>query len=291
MPKMNIKQPNYFKGEFYGSPNSGKSRCALSICIFAIDDSAKKKIIYLVNESTWKDSIGDFPDYHHFEVYYHVTLEELITDWKSIMDEYSIENPSTKVKEFNYAKFESEVLAIVLDESEYIYREGYVKRYMDKNRMAKMTQSDWGSPRAELLRFFKQLYSKPCHVFVNSKVGFEYEGVRNQKADGTLGALTFVKTGKETYRLPDATEYEPNLRMHLYSTLRDRIIDEKNPKNTEPEFDESGELIMYYTFWGKILKNKADRDKQPLIINPDMTKIQITLARLLRLKLKKLKVA
>lgn len=286
MPKMNIEQPEYYKGEFYGSPNSGKSRIALSICYLMLPDSRKNKIIYLTNESTWKSSIKDFPDYESkFYVYYHSDLNELRADWNALLDEYTIEHPKTHKKQFNYHKFESEVFAIVLDEGEYIYREGFVKEFIELQKKIypqyTMRPADWGDPRAEFIKFTKSLYSKPCHVFITSKVGFEYEGVRHQKADGSQGSLTFEKTGNETYRLPDAQEYEPNVRMHLFSSERDRI-------NDEPEFDDASELIIYYNYWGRIVKNKSDRDRQPVIKNPDMKKVKSLLDRMRRMKLKQL---
>jgi hypothetical protein len=288
MPLMSNDQPEYFKAEFFGEPNSGKSYLALSIAHLIPPKSEKNKIYYFTNESSWKSSVDDFPKYKdNITTYYHTNLNELLDDWDTFVKSYSVQHPKTKELQFNYFKFEKEVHAVVIDEGEFIYRDGYVKRFIElqkeKYAQYKMSQSDWGDPRSDFILFTKGFFSKPCHAILTSKVGFEYEGVRKERRDGTPGALTFEKTGKHKYRLPDAQHYEPNLRIYMFST--DRPYDEEKDK---AQYDEAGDLIEYFDYWGRIKKNKADRDFQPVIKNPDFKDVKRTLDRMRRNKHKRM---
>lgn len=280
MPKVDVNDPAYFKAELYGNPNSGKSYGALSICELIPPKSEKNIILFFTNEANYQNAIDEFPTYKPYIItYYHRSLPQLRIDWIDAFKEVgcTTEHPKTKEHQINFYNVREKIHAVIFDEAEFIYREGFVKEFIDVQRKKDptfvMRQNLFGQPRANFVLYTKSMFGLPCNVIINSKVGYEYEGVRQERADGSLGAKSWIKTGVEKYRLPESQEYEPNIRWHLYSKPRE-------PRDGEDTIDESGDAIQYFNYYGRLMKNKTDRDVRPVIYEPTFKKTLMLLAKL-----------
>ena len=236
------------------------------------------------NESNWSESKDEWKEYKkNIEVYFHRTLEEFENDIHEVMNKYDIklmENPATGFKIWRTTKVKEEILAFIVDEAVYIYREGYLVR--ENDRLARMgidmLPKHYGKPRRDFMNQIKFLAGLPSHFFLLSKVGKEYEDVYKLSADGKKKLLTFEATGEDSYRLPDDQEYEAGCRGHLFAT-----------EERAEEQDEAGDNVVTKTWWVRLVKNKADRDIEPLIKLPTIRKIRIRLNQLRIVRDKKAK--
>lgn len=285
---MDVNAPTYYKAELYGNPNSGKSYGALSICELIPPKSEKTNILFFTNEANWKNAVDEWSAYKpYIHPYYHQTLDQYETDWIDAFKELEcttkIPKSQPEKHQLNFYQIQEKIHAVILDEAEFLYREGFVKRFVDiqkrKDPAFIMRQSLYGDPRADFVLFTKAIFGLPCHVIINSKIGYEYEGVRQERADGTLGAKSWQKTGKEKYRLPESQEYEPSIRWHLFSKPR-------TAREGEDEIDESGDRIEYFNYYGRLMKNKVDRDIRSVIYEPTFKKT-VMLEQKLRIAKKK----
>lgn len=283
-----VKNPtaHYIKSEFYGKTNSGKSRLAYSICEVKSEYPVKKEIIVFSNEATFSETLAEFPEYlDRFKVYQHRNLNEFEADWNTFCEEYRYKtvanNRGYQITNASYV--EKHVHAVIVDEAEFIYREGYVSRHaaLLKSKGFELKPKDYGVPRRDFIISMGRIVMLPCHTVVTAKVSEEYESFRSEKRDGTLGALQFRKTGGDVYRLPDNFSYLPSVAMHLFA------VDVALKEGEKPEFNEAGQLIVKRKYWGKATKQKADRDAEFVIRNPTMKKIQLKLAMLRKARIRK----
>lgn len=263
---------SYFKLEAWGGTNVGKTFLCESICEY-IDmnkkEGKKNKIILFTNESNFAEGLEEWGEYRkYFEVYFHRNIQELEADRKTFFRKYNIvlvENPKTKDKHLNVANIEKEILAIIVDETAYIYRELFIAREREKIEGAgrKFEPKHYGVPRTEFLRFMKSLSTLPCHFLFTSKVKKEVEMVTRSNKAGTAEWLVPEQTGDDQYRLFDDVEYEPSVRVHLmYSD------DESDKEN------ELGQKIFTRRYYGYLVKQKADYENMNILIEkPTIKKV------------------
>jgi hypothetical protein len=168
------------------------------------------------------------------------------------------------------------VFAFIIDEAEFIYRDGYAVRH-EQNLLKKgyqMLQKDWGIPRKNFMIKIKEISGLPCHFFVTSKVSDVHEERDVYSADGTKKWKQWVKIQGDAYRLPSPFEYEPTVRVHHFNT-----------KKETKDKDAAGRIINEVTWWGDLVKQKADRDKLVLMEKPTIKKINIRLDQLRTLRI------
>ncbi len=291
-PKITTPTAYQIKAEFFGRPNTGKSTCAYSICKIKPLFPTKTEIHVFTNEATYADTLALFPkEEPNFTIWQHRTLEEFEADWVKFCEEKHIGTIAGTAMQ-DVSEVSKTVHAIIIDEGEFIYREGYVARHAQDlvKKAIDFLPKDFGVPRSWFVGKMNQLASLPCHFILNSKVGAEYESVRYTRKDGKPGALQFLKTGRDTYRLPDNVLYLPNFSMHLFFHDEPEMIDVpvENPNTgikemkTMQNLDQFDQPIFKRTFHGTARKQKVDREKEFVIPNPTMSKIFLKLASMRR---------
>lgn len=282
---------DFMKAECFGKPNTGKSTFAMSICRIKPKIPTKNKIVYFVNDPTYVKALKNFIDnIDMFDIRQHRMLTEFEADWDEFCDDYKYKTEYVGTKPvMNTDYIRDHVHAIVLDEGEQIYREGYVARHARSlNKKAiDLKPSDYGVPRSDFTIQVNRMAMLPCHFILCSKVGAEYKEDRYMRVDGTPGALQFKKTGEDTYRLPDNVLYMPNLSMHLFEHKVKKVSyfeDATHPGKQlqQPILDKFGKQTYDTSYHGRARKQKADREKDFTLRNPTMSKVMLKLAALQR---------
>lgn len=273
---------DYYIIECYGGPNAGKSYLLDSFALMIPEGSVKKYIVLFTNEPNWKkarDEIDALGHHGEFIVYFHSNLEEFendIADFKERFGVKWVQNPKTKRKNRQIGKIREEVFAILVDEGEAIYRDGWLARHEEelKAKGKEMSQKDYGTPRKHFVAQMKSLAVFPCHFGLASHVGVEYREKHVKSAKGDKLWKTWVETGGETYRLPTHSEYLPDTRIYL--TKKEVTTTNKN---------KLGEDIIERTYYGEFTKQKADRDNNLILRNPTMPIVHKNLQRISQLKI------
>ncbi len=273
MPLVDVDEL-FFKIEAWGGTNVGKTYVCESIAEYIEDDNRedgqKNKIIIFTNESNYAEGLEEWSKYKkYFEVYFHRNVQELEADRKAFFRKYEVvlkTNPKTKEVHLNVEKIRRNVLAIIVDETAFIYRELFVAREREKIEGSgkKFEPKHWGAPRTEFLRFMKSLSTLPCHFLFTSKVKKEVEMVTRTNKAGTAEWLVPEQTGDDQYRLFDDVEYEPSVRIHLLYS------DEETGQENE-----IGQAIIKRKYYGYLVKQKADFENMNILIEkPTVKKVE-----------------
>jgi len=287
MPRVANPLESYMKAEAYGQPNTGKSTFAYSICNVRPPKSLpnKKKIIVFTNEVNYSDTLKLFPKKQDmFEIWVHNSLPEFEGDWNTFCEDYDM--VETKFNDrgqpyINLQQVREKVHAVILDEAEMLYREGYIARHAQDlaNKGIDFQPKDYGVPRSWFTIQINRLAMLPCHFIMCAKVKSEYEAVNYQRKDGTVGSLQFLKTGEDAYRLPENILYMPNLSMHLFKHSVPQMTPGTDGVEAQAR-DELGKPISIDTYWGRARKQKANREETFQIKNPTVVKARIELDRI-----------
>lgn len=257
--------------DIYGKTNTGKTVLGYSLVELANYNSEKVDAILFTNEAHWAKVLHEnYPQYEKYfkppfgRVYFHKTLEEFEGDVETFFKSYNaiVENPRTGARVYKLDGIRQRVNCIIIDDGEYIFREGYVKKFAQEKEAKgeKFRQPDWAIPRGQFVSKMKELLSLPSHFAICSKVGKEYEEVYRMSADGKNRWLTFESTGNDTYRLPEVFEYDTATRIHTYGQEIEMQIDD-NITKTVPRF------------FGQVVKSKVTRVIIPPIPNPTIKKL------------------
>lgn len=292
MPKVEVPDVYQIKAEFFGQPNTGKSTCAYSICKIKPLLPTKTEIHVFTNEATYADTLALFPkEKKNFIIWQHRTLKEFEADWIQFCTDKQVGTVIGTAFQ-NMSEVWKTVHGIIIDEGEFIYREGYVARHAEDlgKKSLDFQPKDYGVPRSWFVGKMNQFAMFPCHFILNSKVGAEYESVRYTRKDGKPGALQFLKTGRDTYRLPDNVLYLPNFSMHLFYHDEPEYVEVavENPNTGIKEMktvqnqDKFGQPIFKRTYHGRARKQKVNREEDFVIPNPTMSKIFLKLASMRR---------
>ncbi len=282
----NPLQHDFIKAECFGQPNTGKSTFAYSICKIKPKIPTKKTIVLFVNDPTYLDALKNFVDHiDNFDILEHRSLEEFEADWDTFVDDYRYKTEYVGTKAvMNTDYIMKNVHAIIMDEGEFIYREGYVARHARalNKKTIDLKPSDYGVPRSDFTVQINRMAMLPCHFILCSKVGSEYREERYIRvSDGQPGAMQWKKTGADTYRLPDNVLYMPSLSMHLFkheTPIMETFTDEKDGKQYQvPKTDEFGKKLTDDKYYGRARKQKADREKDFVVQNPTMSKVMLKL--------------
>lgn len=257
----------------------------MSICRIKPKIPTKTQIVYFVNDPTYIKALKNFVDsIDQFDIRQHRTLEEFEADWDTFCDDYKYKTEHVGTKRvMNTDYIMKHVHAVVLDEGEQIYREGYVARHARNlnKKTIDLKPSDYGVPRSDFTIQINRMAMLPCHFILCSKVGVEYKEDRYIKVDGTPGALQWKKTGEDTYRLPDNVLYMPNISMHLFEHKVEKIdyfTDTATGKQLmQPILDQFGKKTYDISYHGRARKQKADREKDFTLQNPTMSKVMLKL--------------
>lgn len=277
----------YFSGEFWGRTNSGKSFTANSIVELMTAQQKKDMVVIMfTNESNFAEGIKEWPDYKPiFQPYFHRNIDEFENDVLEVYHDYNVKmvkNPKTQKTYFNTEKVKRNIFAFIIDEAEFIYRDGYAVRH-EQNLLKKgyqMLQKDWGIPRKNFMMKIKELSGLPTNFCVTSKVGDVHEEKEVMSADRTKSWKQWIKVEGDAYRLPSPFEYEPTVRVHHFNTQLETKIK-----------DAAGRMVNKVTWWGELVKQKADRDELVVMEKPTIKKINIRLDQLRTLRLLKEKKA
>jgi hypothetical protein len=266
--------------EGWGKTNSGKTYLIESFCEKIDLNSEKKIMVLFTNESNYSEGIEEWePLGYEFEVYFHRNLIEFENDIKAFYKKYRMEKVGV-------ADIRKKIFAILVDEAEFLYREGYLMRRVEELGHD-LEPRHYGIPRNKFTMMLKRLASLPTHFGVVSKVTRDFVPKTVWNKAGTKSYLTFEPSGDDKYRLPDSVAYESGIRVHLVSMEETvyQIDDEgkrKLDKNNRaiPELNELGKPIIKYRYFGLLLKQKADRDIEVIIEKPTIKKIEIRLNQL-----------
>ena len=167
---------DYMKCEAFGKPNTGKSTFAYSICKIKPVIPTKTKVVLFVNDPTYLDALKNFVDHvDDFDIYQHRTLEEFEGDWDEFVDKYKYTTEYVRGRPvMNVDYIAKHVHAIILDEGEFLYREGYVARHARSLNMKKLDlkPSDYGVPRSDFMMQIQRLATLPCHFILSSNACF-----------------------------------------------------------------------------------------------------------------------
>jgi hypothetical protein len=271
-------EEKYITIEGFGKTNSGKTYLIESFCELIEPNSEKDTIVLFTNESNYSEGLEEWQDYN-FEVYFHRNLVEFENDVKAFYKKYRMERVGV-------ADMRKKVFAVLVDEAEFLYREGYIMRRIDELGRD-LEPKHYGVPRNKFVMMMKRLASLPTHFGVVSKVTKEYEPKTVWNKAGTKSYLTFEETGDDKYRLPDSFAYESSIRIHLVSMEEviyqlDEDGNRKLDKNKKaiPEFNELGKPVIKTRYFGILIKQKANRDLQVIIEKPTIKKIQVRLSQL-----------
>lgn len=288
MPRVQDPGIYYMKAEAWGFPNVGKSTFLASICNVPPVKPAKKDIALFTNQALYPETLANFPKKRdQFVVYLHRSIEEFEHDWDEFCDEYNYgvtQDSRGRMALHNTEEIEKRVHAILIDEVEFIYHEGYCGRHRKKMGVDNLRQKDYGTPRKDLSIQLNKMAALPCHFLFASNAGWEFKEHRAVKVDKSLGALQFKKTGGDTYRLPDKTLYLPSLSLHLFEHEKKVFRKWTNPEDMKEymveERDELNRPKIEHTFWGEGKKQKANREVDFLIQNPTVSKVMFHLRRI-----------
>lgn len=288
MPRVQDPGIYYMKAEAWGFPNTGKSTFLYSICNVPPVKSTKKDIILFTNQTLYTETLALFPEKKdQFVVYLHRSLEEFEHDWDQFCDEYNYgvtADSRGRMALHNTKGIDDRVHAILIDEVDFIYRQGYCERHRKNLDVKQLRQPDYGVPRKDLSMVLNKIAALPCHFLFSSNAGWEFKEHRDVKRDKTLGALQFKKTGGDTYRLPDQTLYLPSLSLHLFEhekNIFDKWINpEDNKEYMVQKMDELNRPVIEHTFWGEGKKQKANREVNFIIQNPTVQKVIFRLRRI-----------
>ena len=247
--------------------------------------------MYFVNDPTYVKALKNFVDnIDMFDIRQHRMLTEFEADWDEFCEDYKYKTEYVGTKPvMNVDYIMKHVHAVVLDEGEQIYREGYVARHARSlnKKSIDLKPSDYGVPRSDFTIQVNRMAMLPCHFILCSKVGIEYKEDRYMRVDGTPGALQWKKTGEDTYRLPDNVLYMPNLSMHLFEHKVEKVQffeDATHPGKQlqQPILDKFGKQTYDVSYHGRARKQKADREKDFTLQNPTMSKVMLKLAAMQR---------
>lgn len=288
MPRVQDPGIYYMKAEAWGFPNTGKSTFLASVCNVPPINDTKRDIILFTNQALYTETLENFPGKKdQFVVYLHRSLEEFEHDWDEFCDEYNYgvtADSRGRMALHNTEEIEKRVHAILIDEVEYIYREGYCERHRKNMDVDNLRQKDYGVPRRQLSLQLNKMAALPCHFLFASNAGWEFKEHRATKRDQTLGALTFKKTGGDTYRLPDKTLYLPSLSLHLFKHEKNLYKKWTNPEDNKEymvqKMDELNRPMIERTFLGEGIKQKANREVDFLVQNPTVSKVIFHLRRI-----------
>ena len=288
MPKVTDPMVSYMTAEVWGFPNAGKSTYLYSICNLPPVIPTKKDIIVFTNQILYAETLKNFPDKAgQFVIYFSRSLEEFEHDWDEFCAEYNYDvkaDSRGRMALHDTTDVAKRVHAILIDEVDAIYHEGYCERHRINLKKERLRQPDYGVPRKWLNLQLGKMAALPCHFLFASNAGWEFAGEKAVKRDGTLGALSFKKTGKDTYRLPDKTLYLPSLQLHLFAyeelMYKKWISPEDNKEYMVMDVDEVGRQKKKTTFWGEGTKQKADREVDFLIQNPTVQKTEFALRKI-----------
>ena len=172
MPKVLDPTSYYLKAEVWGFPNAGKSTFCFSICNVPPLMPTKKDIIVFTNQALFTETLELFPDKKdQFVVYLHRSLEEFEHDWDTFCEEYkyTIEKDARgRMALHNTDYIAKHVHAIIIDEAEYLYREGYCARY-EATLGRGLRQPDYGVPRKWLSLQLNKMADRcgACGIFIS----------------------------------------------------------------------------------------------------------------------------
>lgn len=261
--------------EGFGKTNSGKTYLLESFCELIEPNHPKNIIVLFTNESNYSEGLEEWKGYN-FEVYFHRNLVEFENDVKIFFKKYDMDTKGVSV-------IRKKVFAVIIDEAEFLYREGYIARRITE--LGKdLEPKHYGVPRNKFVMMMKRLASLPTHYGVVSKVTKDYEPKTVWNKAGTKSYLTFEATGDDKYRLPDSFEYEASIRVHLVS-LEEIVyqLDENGKRKLDkndraiPEKNQLGKDVIKTRYFGILVKQKANRDIQIILEKPTIKKIQIRL--------------
>ena len=275
MPEV-LTDESFIIMEAWGETNYGKSYLLLSFCEIMDVNSPKNTIIYLTNEANYNDALDEWKEYKpYIRTFFHRTLEEFESDLATIKNEYfkKVVNPKTHEERI----VNSKVFAIIIDEGEKIYRNGYIPR-VEKELNHKLQQKEYGIPRNLFTNQMEDIASLPCHFGIVSKVTEAWEPYYiTSQSDPNKKYLQFrlkeYKKGGQTgvdaldeYRLPSAFRYVAGWRMHL--VMLPIELDEIN---------ELGIKKVETKYFGILEKQKANREVQIIIEKPTIKKVRMRL--------------